>query len=486
MLLKDLLYKVSITSRVGDVNIEVEGISFNSESIRKNHLFVAVRGTKTDGHHYILSAIGKGATVIVCEELPENLPEGITYITVAESTAALGIMSTNFYGDPSNKLVLTGVTGTNGKTTTVTLLYQLFRSLGYNAGLISTIKIMINDDEYPVTHTTPDAITLNRLLADMVQQGVTHCFMEVSSHAIIQHRVTGLHYKIAVFTNISHDHLDYHKNFENYINAKKKLFDGLSSSSIALTNIDDKRGTIMLQNTKAEKVTYAFKNMADFKGRVISNTLEGLELEIQGREVWCRLVGDFNSYNILCAYAVAVKLHEDEEHILTALSAIEGVRGRFELVKVNSNITGIVDYAHTPDALENVLLTIGAIRTGNEQVITVVGCGGNRDKEKRPIMTEIACKLSTKVIVTSDNPRDEEPEEIINDMLRGLDPVNEKKVLRITDRKEAIKTACMMSSKSDIILVAGKGHETYQEIKGVKYDFDDREVLSSMLKLYSN
>jgi UDP-N-acetylmuramoyl-L-alanyl-D-glutamate--2,6-diaminopimelate ligase len=467
------------------MDTDIKGISFDSRKVEPAFVFVAVTGTLSDGHVFIEKAIDSGARAIVCEKLPETVKEGVTYVTVKNSAQALGIMASNFYDNPSEQLKLVGVTGTNGKTTTVTLLYQLFSALGYNVGLISTVENRIIDEPVPSTHTTPDPVQLNVLLKKMITAGCTHAFMEVSSHAVDQERIAGLKFAGAIFTNITHDHLDYHKTFENYIKAKKKFFDELTSDSFALVNADDKRGMVMLQNTKASKYTFGLKKMVDYKGRIITNSLEGLELEVGGKNVWFKMIGDFNAYNLLGAYGTALLLGEEPDEILLHLSALTGAPGRFERVLPGSKITAIVDYAHTPDALKNVLETIGAFRTGNEQVITVVGCGGNRDKTKRPLMASIACKLSDKVVLTSDNPRDEDPMQIIRDMQSGVLPTEARKTLVLADREEAIKTACMMAKENDIVLVAGKGHETYQEIKGVKYPFDDRQVMERMIRLLS-
>jgi UDP-N-acetylmuramoyl-L-alanyl-D-glutamate--2,6-diaminopimelate ligase len=482
--LKDILYKVSLKSSYGDMTSMVSGICFDSRQVKDKFAFIAVKGTLTDGHDYIPKAIELGAKAVVCEKMPGTINESVTYVTVKDSAAALGVIAANWFGTPSEKLKLTGVTGTNGKTTTVTLLYKLFSALGYNVGLISTVENKIIDDVIPSTHTTPDPIQLNQLLKSMVDKGCTHAFMEVSSHAVDQERIAGVKFAGAIFTNITHDHLDYHKTFENYIKAKKKYFDELSSDAFALVNADDKRGMVMLQNTKATKYTYGIKKMVDFKGLIITNSIEGLEVEIAGKSVWFKMIGDFNAYNILAVYGASVLLGEDSDTILTQLSSLSGAPGRFELVMPGARITAIVDYAHTPDALKNVLETIAEFRSGTENVITVVGCGGNRDKTKRPLMASIACKLSDKVVLTSDNPRDEEPMQIIRDMQTGILPTEAKKTLVIADREEAIKTACMMAKEKDIVLVAGKGHETYQEIKGVKHPFDDREVVERMLKLF--
>lgn len=480
--LKDILYKVKLDTVAGDMNAEVAMVRFDSRAVSDGDLFVAVKGTKVDGHHFITQAIKQGAIGIVCEQLPNELKKDVTYIVTPDSSIALGYIASNFYGNPSEKMRVVAVTGTNGKTTTVSLLYNLFRSLGYNVGLLSTVTNRINDEEIKASHTTPDAMQLNALMAKMVRQSCSYCFMEASSHALVQERMRGLQFAGAIFSNITHDHLDYHGSFDAYIAAKKKLFDELPSSAFALTNTDDKRGMVMLQNTKATKYTYAIKTVADFKAKVVSNTLQGLELSINQKEAWFRLIGDFNAYNLLAVYATAVLLEEDADEVLTALSEIEPASGRFEQVPNESGITALVDYAHTPDALENVLKTIDEFRTGNEQVITVVGCGGNRDKAKRPLMAGIACQWSNRVIFTSDNPRDEDPEMILEEMQKGVGPVHFKKVLKITDRKEAIKSAVAFAAKGDIILVAGKGHETYQEIKGIRHEFDDRLILSEMIK----
>jgi UDP-N-acetylmuramoyl-L-alanyl-D-glutamate--2,6-diaminopimelate ligase len=484
--LKDILYKVAITSSYGDMNMEVKGICFDSRQVKPGYVFIAVKGTQSDGHEFIAKAIDLGASAIVCEKLTDTIHEKVTYATVKNSAHALGIIAANFFGNPSQKLKLVGVTGTNGKTTVATLLYQLFSSLGYRAGLISTVEYRIIDQVLPSTHTTPDPIQLNALLSKMVEAGCTHAFMEVSSHAVDQDRIAGLKFIGALFTNITHDHLDYHKTFDNYIKAKKKFFDDLSSDAFSLVNADDKRGMVMMQNTKATKYSYGLKKMVDFKGKIISNTIEGLELEVGGKNVWFKLIGDFNAYNVLAVYGAAVLLGEDSDKVLTVLSNMKGAVGRFELILPGSKITAIVDYAHTPDALKNVLETIAQFRTGNEQVISIVGCGGNRDKTKRPLMASIACRLSDKVVLTSDNPRDEDPLSIIREMQTGIGPSDARKTVVIPDREEAIKMACMMAKEKDIILVAGKGHETYQEIKGVKHAFDDREVVERMLKLFTN
>ncbi len=484
--LKDILYKVHITSTSGDMNVEVKGICFDSRKVQPGFLFIAVKGTQSDGHQFIEKAITSGAVAVLGEKLPEAISDKSTYVTVKDSAKALGIVAGNFYGNPSSKIKLVGVTGTNGKTTVATLLFKLFTYLGYRCGMLSTVVNKIVDKEIAATHTTPDPIQINELLVQMLAEKCTHCFMEVSSHAVVQGRVEGLNFAGALFTNITHDHLDYHRTFESYIRAKKGLFDGLSPDAFALVNVDDKRGMVMLQNSKAKKQTYGLKKMADFKGKIITNSIEGLELEIGERNVWFKLIGDFNAYNLLAVYGTACLLGEDPELALMKLSALTGAPGRFELVVPGSKFTAIVDYAHTPDALKNVLETIENFRSGNEQVISVVGCGGDRDKTKRPLMAAIACKYSSKVIFTSDNPRSEDAMEIIKEMQLGVGPTDAKKTLVMVDREEAIKTACMMAKEKDIVLVAGKGHENYQEIKGVKYPFDDKEVLTRMLKMFSN
>lgn len=463
------------------MEVEVNAIVFDSRQVKPGCVFVATRGTTVDGHTFIEKAVADGATAVVGEAMPVVRQSNVTYVTVKESREALGIMASHFYGNPSTKLKLVGVTGTNGKTTTVTLLHQLFRKLGYQVGLLSTVQNQINEEILPSTHTTPDAVRMNELMAQMVERGCTHCFMEVSSHSVDQRRIAGLKYKGAIFSNITHDHLDYHKTFDAYIKAKKAFFDGLSADAFALVNGDDKRGFVMLQNTKAAKYYFALKTEADFKGRLLANSLQGLEMDIDGKPVWFQLIGAFNAYNILSVYGAAVLLGEDSEEVLTQLSSIKPSIGRFDQLEFDG-ITAIVDYAHTPDALENVLQTIDDLRSGGEQVITLVGCGGNRDKTKRPLMAQIACRFSDKVILTSDNPRDEDPAEILKEMEAGISPSDRRKVLTIVDRREAIKTACMLSQPKDIMLVAGKGHETYQEIKGVKYPFDDKQVVMEAFK----
>lgn len=481
-LLSDILYKVRLEEVLGSTHMAISSVAFDSRKVKKGSLFVATRGTASDGHHYIELAIEAGAIAVVCEEFPPNKKENVTYVKVADSSYSLGIIACNFYDNPSEKLKLVGVTGTNGKTTTVTLLFNLFKTLGYSVGLLSTVQNKINGTVIPATHTTPDSLALNELLAMMVEQECEYVFMEVSSHAVVQHRITGLNFAGAVFTNITHDHLDYHKTFEEYIKAKKGFFDQLPSGAFALVNKDDRNGLVMLQNSKAQKYTYGLKNLADYKCRIIENHLAGLYLNIDGQDIWVKLIGTFNAYNVLAVYATAVLLKQDKTNVLTALSNLNSVEGRFQYIKSANGIIGIVDYAHTPDALKNVLETIKDIRSGNENVITVVGCGGDRDSAKRPVMAAIATEYSDKVILTSDNPRSEDPELILDQMQKGVSPVHTKKTLRITDRKEAIRTACSLSNKGDIILIAGKGHEKYQEINGVKHHFDDMEVLKETIK----
>lgn len=482
-LLSDILYKVKLEEIIGSTHVAISSIVFDSRKVKKDSLFVATKGAADDGHIYIQKAIELGAIAIVCEEIPKDKNDQITYVKVADSTYALGVMACNYYDNPSEKLKLVGITGTNGKTTTVTLLFNLFKSLGYSVGLLSTVQNKINNTVIPSTHTTPDAITLNELLFKMEEQGCEFVFMEVSSHAIVQNRIAGINFTGALFSNITHDHLDYHKTFDEYIKAKKQFFNLLPSTAFALTNRDDKNGMVMLQNTKANKYTYALKNIADYKCKIIESHLNGLLLNIDNHEVWVKLIGTFNAYNILSVYATAVLLKQDITSVLTALSNLNSVEGRFQYVKSPNGVIGIIDYAHTPDALKNVLETVKEIRSGSEQVITLLGCGGDRDSAKRPIMAAIACEYSNKVILTSDNPRTEDPEEILNQMQAGVNPVDVKKVLRITDRREAIKIACSFSSKGDIILIAGKGHEKYQEINGVKHDFDDLEILKETIKI---
>ncbi|RXF71404.1 UDP-N-acetylmuramoyl-L-alanyl-D-glutamate--2,6-diaminopimelate ligase [Arcticibacter tournemirensis] len=479
--LKELLQEVEVLEIKGTADIVIDQVCFDSRKVGKGTLFVAVRGTATDGHHFIAGAVGKGASVVVCEEFPETLEEDVTYILVRDSAVALGILASAFYNHPSGKLKLVGITGTNGKTTVGTLLYKLFEELGYKAGLISTVENYIHTSVVPSTHTTPDPVTLNALLAEMVEAGCDYCFMEVSSHAVAQHRIEGLKFSGGVFTNLTHDHLDFHKTFRAYLEAKKSFFDKLDRNAFALVNSDDKNGSVMIQNTAAYKKSYALKSMADFKAKVVENELSGLLLDMGGQEVWFKLVGSFNAYNLLAVFATAMLLEQDRGRVLTILSRLNGAEGRFDYVTSSNGVIGIVDYAHTPDAVQNVLSTIRDIRKGTEQVITIIGCGGDRDKAKRPVMAQVACDWSDKVIITSDNPRSEDPEDIIRDMEAGITPDNKRKALTITNRLEAIKTACHLAKPGDIILLAGKGHEKYQEIQGVKHPFDDKKILIEQL-----
>jgi UDP-N-acetylmuramoyl-L-alanyl-D-glutamate--2,6-diaminopimelate ligase len=467
----------------GSTDLEVGDIQIDSRKAGKGSVFIAIKGVQADGHQFIDKAIQQGATAIVCEQLPASIQEGITYLQVSNAHEAAAYMAHNFYGEPSKKVKLTGVTGTNGKTTIATLLFKLFSRLGYKCGLISTVQNQIGDEVIPSTHTTPDAVSLNALIAQMANAGCTHVFMEVSSHAIHQHRTTGLSFVVGIFSNITHDHLDYHKTFDEYIKVKKAFFDGLSNAAYAISNADDKRGAVMLQNTNAKKLFYSLKTVADFKGRILDNALTGLQMMVNDKEVHFRLIGEFNAYNLLAVYGAAICLGENSDEVLTALSMLTGAEGRFDYVISNQLIIGIVDYAHTPDALENVLATIKKLRKGHEQIITVVGCGGDRDKTKRPIMAQTACDLSDRVILTSDNPRSEEPAAILKDMETGLSSAARRKYISITDRKEAIKTAVTLANSEDIILVAGKGHEKYQDIKGVKHPFDDKAVLIEMFEM---
>jgi len=482
IILKEIIYKVAIEAVKGSTDIAIHKMDFDSRNIVANDVFVAIRGTISDGHDYIETAISNGATAIICDTFPETITKGITYIQVKDTNKALAYMAANYFGNPSQKLKLVGITGTNGKTTIASLLYQLFKKAGFKVGLLSTVKILVDDLEYKATHTTPDSITINHYLKEMVGAGVEYCFMEVSSHGIHQKRTEALHFVGGIFTNLSHDHLDYHPTFAEYRDVKKSFFDNLPKTAFALSNIDDKNGQVMLQNTAARKLTYALKSYADYKAQILENQLSGLLLKINGNEVWVKLIGTFNAYNLLAIYGTAIQLGMENLEVLRLLSDLESVSGRFQFIVSNSNITAIVDYAHTPDALENVLKTINDIRTKNEQLITVVGCGGNRDKAKRPIMAGIASELSNKVILTSDNPRNEDPEVIINEMEQGVGPQNYKKSLSITDRKQAIKTACQLAQSNDIILIAGKGHETYQEILGVRHDFDDMKTVKEILE----
>lgn len=479
--LKDILYKVAIEAVIGSTDIAINKMDFDSRKMESNDVFIAIRGSISDGHDFIEKAIEQGAIAIICDTFPENIVKGISYVQVKDTNSALAFMAANYFGDPSQNLQLIGITGTNGKTTIASLLYQLFKKAGLKVGLLSTVKILIDEDEYKATHTTPDSITINHYLKQMVENGVEYCFMEVSSHGIHQKRTEALHFVGGIFTNLSHDHLDYHPTFAEYRDVKKSFFDNLPKTAFALSNIDDKNGQVMLQNTAAKKLTYALKSYADYKAQILENQLSGLLLKINGNEVWVKLIGAFNAYNLLAIYGTAIELGMESLEVLRLLSDLESVSGRFQFIVSATNITAIVDYAHTPDALENVLKTINDIRTKNEQLITVVGCGGNRDKTKRPVMAGIASDLSDKVIFTSDNPRNEDPEVIIAEMELGVTSQNYKKMLTITDRKQAIKTACQFAQPNDIILIAGKGHETYQEINGIRHDFDDMKLVKEIL-----
>ena len=482
--LQQILYKVKIVSIAGKPVNDVNDLQTDSRKVKPGSCFIAIKGTLTDGHSFIDIAVTNGAAVVVCEVLPATRDDKIQFIVVDNSAVAAGVIAHNFYGQLSEKIKLIGVTGTNGKTTIATLLFKLFSQLGYKCGLLSTVQNQIAEQVLASTHTTPDAITLNKLIAEMYAQGCSHIFMEVSSHAIDQNRVAGLAFTGGIFSNITHDHLDYHKTFDEYIRVKKQFFDSLPSSAFALSNADDKRGAVMLQNTKAKKYLYSLKTMADFKGKIIENSLNGLVLMINDIEVHCRLIGTFNAYNLLAVYGAAVCLNENKQTVLQILSSLSGAEGRFDyMISTNEKIIGIVDYAHTPDALLNVLATIKNLRQGEEKIITVVGCGGNRDKTKRPVMAEVACEYSDKIIFTSDNPRNEDPAQIIKEMEEGVPVIARKKYISIVDRKEAIKTAVNLAQQKDIVLVAGKGHEKYQEINGVKYDFDDKNILSEMFQL---
>lgn len=482
-ILQNILQGIEPVKVTGDLSVHVKHLALDSREVAPGTAFFAIRGTLADGHEYIAQALESGANVIVCESMPEGLVEGVTYIQVESSSKALGVVAANFYGNPSAQLKLVAVTGTNGKTSTVTMLYNLVKYLGYKVGLLSTVRNLIDTEEVPATHTTGNAIQVNMLLHQMVEAGCEYVFMEASSHAIHQHRIYGLEFAGAVFTNISHDHLDYHKTFDAYIAAKKALFDELPKTAFALTNIDDKRGMVMVQNTKAAVKTYSLKRVADFRAKVLENAFSGLILDVDGQELYTRMVGEFNAYNILCVYAVSQLLGFNQLEALTAISQLPVTEGRFDyIISDVQKVVGVVDYAHTPDALKKVLSTIQVIRTGNEQIITVVGCGGNRDKEKRPVMARIAGELSDRVVLTSDNPRNEDPATILAEMQGGLTPVIAPRVITVQDRKEAIKTACMMAQTQDIILVAGKGHEKYQDIGGVKHPFDDKQILQDTLK----
>ena len=480
--LQDILYKVPLVSVQGNTDRKVSAVHFDSRNVSEGSVFVAVRGTLSDGHNFIEKAILLGADVVVCETLPEKIVPQVTYLEVKNSAEALALIAANFYGNPSTRLKLVGITGTNGKTTTTTLLHKLFSDAGYPSGLLSTVVNKIGEREVPATHTTPDPVELNKLLREMVDAGCQYCFMEVSSHAIHQHRIDGLDYKIALFTNITHDHLDYHKTFRDYIQAKKTFFDHLNSEAVAIVNVDDANGMVMVQNTKARIRTLALETLADYKAKVLENSFSGLILNINGHEVYTALIGGFNAYNLLSVYAVAVELGLESIDVLTGISKLKPVEGRFEYFTSPTKITAIVDYAHTPDALKNVLGTIQTVRTRNEQVITVVGCGGDRDKTKRPVMAGISTEMSDRVILTSDNPRSENPEEIIREMQQGVPVEKSARVMSVTNRAEAIKVACSLAQPGDILLIAGKGHEKYQEIQGVKYPFDDFETVKETLK----
>ena len=481
--LRDILYKVNIRSVIGSTDLEINDVQIDSRKIKPGSLFIAVKGVAVDGHQFIDKAVEAGAVGIVYEASFSAKKEGIAYVEVENSAAAAGFIAHNFFGQPSEKMKLVGVTGTNGKTTIATLLYKLFTSLGYKCGLLSTVENHIADRIVPATHTTPDVISLNALLKQMVEEECTHVFMETSSHAIHQHRITGLRFAGGIFSNITHDHLDYHKNFDEYIRVKKSFFDGLASSAFAVSNADDKRGMVMLQNTNAKKYYYSLKTVADFKGKILDNSLTGLVMVINDQEVHFRLIGEFNAYNLLAVYGTAICLEEDKQEVLRNLSMLTGAEGRFDYaVSEKDKVIAIVDYAHTPDALLNVLATIKKLKKGFEKVITVVGCGGDRDKTKRPIMAEVACEHSDKVIFTSDNPRSEDPAQIIKDMETGVGAGAKRKYISIVDRKEAIKTAISLAGREDIVLVAGKGHEKYQEIRGVKNHFDDKEVVNEMFE----
>lgn len=482
--LKDILTRVQTVQVAGDTSVAVAGLAIDSRKVSQGTVFIAVKGTLTDGHQYIDKAIELGAVAIVAEQMPAQQAAGVTYVIVKDSAAVVGIMADAFYDSPSQDIKLVGVTGTNGKTTVATLLYQLFEGLGYKCGLISTVQNHIHDKVVSATHTTPDAVAVQSLVAEMRDAGCSHVFMEVSSHAVHQHRIAGLNFAGGIFTNITHDHLDYHKTFDEYIRVKKMFFDGLPATAFALTNADDKRGMVMLQNTKAEKCTYSLRVPATIKGKVLENNLTGLVMDINNTEAHFRMIGTFNAYNLMAAYGAALQLGEDKLQVLAVLSNLYGAQGRFEtIMSANDKVLGIVDYAHTPDALINVLATINQLRVGGQQVITVIGCGGDRDKTKRPLMAQVACEHSDKAILTADNPRTENAEDILNDMVAGLSAAHNRKVLRISDRREAIKTACTLAQPDDIVLVAGKGHETYQEVNGVRHHFDDREVLKEAFEL---
>jgi len=484
LILKDILYKVSLRTVIGNTGIAINNLQIDSRKVGSGSCFIAIKGATTDGHQFIETAVSNGAAAIICEAAPANIKEEVVYVVVENSAIAAGYISHQFYGEPSRKLKLVGVTGTNGKTTIATLLWKLFTALGYKCGLISTVQNQIGNAVLSATHTTPDAISVNRLLGDMADEECTLVFMECSSHAIHQHRIAGLQFTGGLFSNITHDHLDYHKTFDEYIRVKKSWFDGLPSTAFAMSNADDKRGMVMLQNTEAKKYYYSLKTMADFKGKILDNSLSGLHMMVNDQEVYCRMIGEFNAYNLLAVYGAAICLGEEKQQVLQLLSNLDGAEGRFDYIVSNlQKVIGIVDYAHTPDALLNVLATIKKLRQGHEKIITVVGCGGDRDKTKRPIMAEVACEYSDKVIFTADNPRSEDPLVIIKEMEAGVSVVARKKYISIADRRDAIKTAVTLAAKDDIVLVAGKGHEKYQDIKGVKFDFDDKQVMREMFEM---
>lgn len=479
--LKDILHGIPVRHVVGNLNVSVTDLCFDSRKVTHHSIFVAVAGTRVDGHHFVDDAITRGASVVLCEQMPEITKDEVTYIQVEDTAFALGVSASNFFGNPSSRLKLVGVTGTNGKTTIVTLLYKLFMQLGYEAGLISTVQNQVGDRTVAATHTTPDPIALNGLLQEMVDSGCDYCFMEVSSHAIVQQRVAGLNFAGGIFSNITHDHLDFHKTFDAYIHAKKRFFDDLGRSAFALANADDKHGAVMLQNTFAHRRTYGIKRIADFKAKVIESHFDGMLLQLDGNEVWVKLVGGFNAYNMAAVYGAAILLEQETMKVLTTLSSISGAEGRFDTIISKEGVIGVVDYAHTPDAIRNVLETIRALRKSSQQIITVIGCGGDRDRAKRPKMAAVAVENSDKVIITSDNPRSEDPLMIIKDMETGVPPEQKRSTFSIADRREAIRAACHLAQTGDIVLVAGKGHEKYQEINGRRHDFDDREILIQAL-----
>ena len=483
MILSDILNGVDVLDILGNKEIEISEIVFDSRKAVENSLYIAIKGTLVDGHQYIPSAIEKGAKAIVCEVFPEQKEEGITYIKVENSSKVLGLLASNFYGNPSEKLTLVGITGTNGKTSVSTLLFDIFKKMGYSSVLISTVEYRIGDEVFPSTHTTPDIITLNKILSKAVEQGCQYAFMEVSSHGIHQGRIDGLNFRIAGFTNITHDHLDYHKTFLEYLNTKKRFFDELPQTAVAITNIDDKNGLVMLQNTKAKKKTYAVKTLADYHGKLLELDFNGMLLDFNRKEFWTTLTGKFNVYNLLLVFAIVRELGFEENEILTTISQLKRVNGRFEVLKSQGGIIFVVDYAHTPDALENILDSINEIRTKNERLITIFGCGGDRDREKRPEMGKVATRKSTLAIITSDNPRTEDPAQIIKEIEAGVESQNFSKYITIPDRKEAIKMAIKFAESKDIVLVAGKGHETYQEINGVRHHFDDKETILELVNI---